>query len=266
MSDAAAAIEQAKRLLDRFRLDGRVALVTGGGRGIGRATAAALAAAGAKVAVCDMDGAAAAAAAAIAEAGYAAEAHVMDVTDEAQVVTVVEAVAEGNGRLDVLINNAGTSLRQPAEELSLENWNKVVAVNMTGVFLCAREAGKRMLAQGSGNIVNLASKWGMVAGPFYGNLSYHATKGAVVMMTRALASEWGPRIRVNAIGPTFVRTPLTAHLFNDPQIREGVEQFMPLNRMAETDDMIGGILYLASDASSMVTGEILMIDGGWTAR
>lgn len=267
MSNDSPTLADAQALAQRFRLDGQVAIVTGAGSGIGRGTAEAFAAAGAHVVATDLDGdTAAATVAGIESAGGKGEAHAMDVADEASVVSVIGDAAARLGRIDVLFNSAGIAVREPTEEATLEAWNKVVAVNMTGSFLCAREAGKQMLKQGRGSIVNVASMWGLVGGPFYGNLSYHTTKGAVVQMTRALAVEWGPRgVRVNAIAPTFVRTPMAQHMFEGEWV-DRVTELAPLTRGAEPVEMLGGILYLASEASSMVTGVTLPIDGGWTAR
>jgi 2-deoxy-D-gluconate 3-dehydrogenase len=151
--------------------------------------------------------------------------------------------------------------------MTLLAWQQVIDVNLTGVFLCAREAGRQMLAAGQGSIVNIASIMGHVGGALYGNLSYHASKGAVVNLTRALAVEWGDQgVRVNAIAPTFVDTPLVAGLMGDPEMRGRIEALTPLGRVAETQDLAGAVLYLASAASTMVTGHSLAVDGGWLAR
>lgn len=240
-------------LPERFRLDGKVALVTGAARGIGEAIAEAYAAAGAVVVAADISPG---------PGGVA-----LDVRDERAVEAMVEGIAARHGRLDILVNNAGVVGRTASEEMPLELWERIVAVNMTGVFLCSRAAGRAMLKQGSGAIVNIASIMGMVGGGLYPNLAYHATKGAVVNMTRALACEWSGRgVRVNAIAPTFVATELTQRLFADKPMLERIEELTPMGRVATAEEIADAALYLASDAAAMVTGHILAVDGGWLAR
>ena len=255
-------------LLESFRLDGRSAMVTGGGRGIGRAVALGLSEAGAKVAVADIDLAAAEeTAGAIRERGGAAIAVALDVSDEAAVEAGVKQTARVHGGIDVLVNNAGTAIRRPSVDLTLADWDKVVRVNMTGLFLCARTAARLMIAGRGGSIVNMASIMGLSGGGLYPNISYQASKGAVVNMTRALALEWAKSgIRVNAVAPTWVRTDFIKGLLTQPELIARIEAMTPLGRLAEPSDVVGAVLFLASPASAMVTGHTLPVDGGFLAQ
>ncbi len=254
-------------VFDLFRLDGDTALVTGAGAGIGRMAAITMAAAGAGVAVTDIDGAAAEAVAAeIAGEGGEAIAFALDVADEAAIIAAVEQTHAAFGRLDILVNNAGLTKRVPTEEFASEDWHKILDVNLTAAFVACREAGRHMLAAGGGRIVNVASIMGLSGGGLFPSIGYHATKGALVNFTRALAAEWASRgVRVNAIAPTFVTTQLTENLRGDEEMVRAIEGRTPMGRFAEVEEMAGGILYLASRASSMVTGHVLAIDGGWLA-
>jgi NAD(P)-dependent dehydrogenase (short-subunit alcohol dehydrogenase family) len=254
--------------LARFRLDGRVAVVTGGAQGIGRALAEGLAGVGATVVIADLpdtpmdeavDG--------IEASGGRAEARALDVRAADDVDAAFAGIAADYGRLDVLVNNAGIAIREPTTELSLENWQAVVDVNMTGVFLCAQAAAKPMLAQGDGRIINIASIMGLSGGGLYPNISYQATKGAVVNMTRALAVEWAKGgVRVNALAPTWVSAGLAVGLLENPALLAEIERITPMGRLADVDDLVGGAIYLASDASAMVTGHTLAVDGGFLAQ
>jgi NAD(P)-dependent dehydrogenase (short-subunit alcohol dehydrogenase family) len=251
------------------RIDGAVAVVTGGARGIGRATATALAEAGAVVVIADLDAEdGAEAVAEIAALGGRAWAHAVDVTREDQVDALFAAAVAREGRIDILVNNAGIAIRRPAVDHLLDDWNKVVAVNMTGLFLCARSVARHMIARGAGGVViNVASIMGLSGGGLYPNISYQTSKGAVVNMTRALAVEWAPQgIRVNAVAPTYVRTQLTAGLFESPELVARIEAMTPLGRLAEPEDVAAAIAFLASPAAGMITGHVLPVDGGFLAQ
>lgn len=250
-----------------FRLDGEAALITGAGAGIGRATALAFAEAGAAVAVTDIDGdAAEAVAAEIAGNGGTARAMVLDVAHEAAIAGAIDDAAAAFGRLDVLVNNAGAAKRVPTVELETADWRRVLDINLTAALIGSREAARHMIPRGGGRIVNVTSIMGLCGGGLYPNAAYHATKGALVNLTRALAAEWAPHgIRVNAVAPTFLKTKLTEKLREDPAMVAAIEAKTPLGRFAESHEISPGILYLASSASAMVTGHTLAIDGGWLA-
>lgn len=257
----------AESVLAKFELDGDTALVTGGGNGIGRAIAIGLAQAGARLCVADIEpDAAEAVASEIRAAGNDAVGYTLDVSDETSVNAVFKAV-EAKGGLQILVNNAGMALRQASVSLAREDWDRVVSVNMTGVFLCARAAARLMMGKGGGRIVNMASIMGLSGGGLYPNISYQATKGAVVNMTRALALEWADEgIRVNAVAPTWVRTRFIKGLLDQPEILSRIEAMMPLRRLAEPEDIVGAVLFLVSRASAMVTGHTLPVDGGFLAQ
>jgi NAD(P)-dependent dehydrogenase (short-subunit alcohol dehydrogenase family) len=252
--------------LSGFRIDGKVALVTGGASGIGFATASLFAEAGAYVFILDRDAAAAGTAAV--KIGDRAAARALDVTDEPAVVRVFAEIDGAAGGIDILVNNAGTAIRRPAVEQTLEEWNEVLTVNMTGAFLAARTAARHMLARRRGGaIVATASIMGLSGGGLYPNISYQATKGAIVNMTRALAVEWAKHaIRVNAVAPTYVRTSFIAPLLAQPELVAAIERMTPLGRLAEPDEVAAAILFLASPAAAMITGHTLPVDGGFLAQ
>jgi NAD(P)-dependent dehydrogenase (short-subunit alcohol dehydrogenase family) len=252
-----------------FRFEGAVAVVTGGGSGIGKATASLLAQAGAKVVIVDRDQSACeSAASAIVAQGGSAFAATADITDETAVEKLFADTVKREGHVDVVVNNAGIAIRKAAVDLSVQDWDRVVAVNMTGIFLCARAAARHMItAKRGGAIVNTASIMGLSGGGLYPNISYQATKGAVVNMTRALAVEWAPHnIRVNAVAPTYVRTAFIAPILEQPDLVEKIKAMTPLKRLAESEEVAAAILFLASPAAAMITGHTLPVDGGFLAQ
>jgi NAD(P)-dependent dehydrogenase (short-subunit alcohol dehydrogenase family) len=254
--------------LEGFSLQGQAAAVTGGGHGIGRAIALGLARSGAHVAVMDIDEASAKTTAdLIRSAGMSAQAIKVNVCIEGEVDAAMERVFADQGRLDILINNAGIAIRKPSIDLSLEDWNRVLDVNLSGVFLCARSAGRFMIRSGRGSIVNMASIMGLTGGGVYPNISYQASKGAVVNLTRALAVEWAPhQVRVNAIAPTWVNTDFIKALTSVPELLEKIRSLTPLGRLADPQDLVGAAIFLCSPAASMVTGHTLAVDGGYLAQ
>ncbi|WP_270934272.1 SDR family NAD(P)-dependent oxidoreductase [Falsiroseomonas oryzae] len=242
-----------------FRLEGRRALVTGASKGIGRAGAVALAAAGAEVVLAartlsEMEKTVAE----LAAAGHRAKAARLDVTDR----TAVRALVSGEGPFDILLNNAGTNIRESFLDVTDASLDALLQLNVAAMFVTAQAVAQGMVAAGkAGSILNLSSINGHVSGA--NRTVYTATKHAVEGMTKAMAFELGPKgIRVNAIAPGFVETPLTTPVLTDPKFRERVVRAMPLGRVMQVEDIMGAIVFLASDASRMVTGTSLVIDGG----
>ena len=251
-----------------FRVDDQIAIVTGSGSGMGRAFAQALAGAGADVVITELPGreALAAETAALVQAqGRRALTLSLDVTQVASIRAMVEKVVTEWGQIDILINNAGMNIRKWAVDVTEQDWDTVVNTDLRGAFFCAQLVGKHMIQRGKGGrIINTASQIGLVG--YTERVAYCAAKAGVINMTRVLAIEWARHgITVNAIAPTFVNTPLVAALLTSEEIRQEVLSRIPLGRLAEPEDIVGAVLYLASPAAAMVTGHTLVIDGGWTA-
>ena len=251
----------------RFDLDGQKALVTGAARGLGREIALAMANAGADVALGLRDPASVGDLAdRISEMGRRALSVAMDVRDLNQVRSAVDATVAEFGRLDILVNNAGLGPANPAEHVTEEDFDLALDVNVKGTFFVSQAAGKVMIGQGYGRIVNLSSQAGFVALPT--ESVYCMTKAAISHLTKCLAVEWGQYgITVNSVAPTFIRTPGTAVDLEDPAFRADVEErIAALHRIGDPVDVTGAVIFLASPAASLITGETLLIDGGWTAR
>ncbi len=251
-----------------FRVDGKTALVTGAGRGMGKVFALALADAGADVAVTELPARIADAdetANEIRKMGKRALAVPLDVTQVDMIQEAVGQVVAEFDQIDILMNNAGMNIRKWAVDVTEPDWDPVIDTDLKGVFFCAQSVGKHMIERGrGGKIINMASQIGLVG--YSERVAYCAAKAGVVNMTRVLAFEWAKhKINVNAVAPTFVNTPFVAHLLKDEEIRKEVLSRIPLGRIAEPEDVIGAVIFLASPASDMVTGHTLLVDGGWTA-
>ena len=248
-----------------FDLTDRVAVVTGAGRGLGRAMAIALAAAGADVVVSsrtttEIDEVRDE----IRDLGRHADAITVDCTDEGSCESLIAGTIERMGKVDILVNNAGINVRKPILELSAAEFDRVLQTNLYGYFYCARAAGKSMVSRGSGKVINISSMMGRVALPTQG--AYASSKGAVEQLTNVLALEWAQAgVQVNAIAPSYCETPLTRPVFNDPERNRFIRERTPMGRWGQPHELAGAVIFLASDASSFVTGHVLRVDGGWNA-
>jgi gluconate 5-dehydrogenase len=254
-------------ILDKFKLRDRVALITGGNRGLGKAIAQALAEAGGQVALTsrDLNRAQIAAQEINTATGQHCRGYACDVTSPEQVEAVVSQVVADFGRLDILVNNAGINIRGAIDQLSLEEFEQVQATNVTGVWLMCRSAAPHMKAQGYGRVINMGSMLSVVSIPE--RTPYATSKGAVLQMTRTLALEWAPLgITVNAILPGPFGTEMNTPLLNDPEKYQAFVDQIPMGRWGELDEIGGLAVFLASDAASFITGAGILIDGGWAAK
>ncbi len=253
--------------MEMFRLDGRVALVTGGGQAIGLACVDALSEAGARVVIADYNAKVAEEARdAMKAKGRDVEMAIMDVTDSGRVADVADDVVNRYGKIDILVNNAGIARSEtPAETVTDEHWLNVVDVNLNGTFWCCRAFGRHMLAAKSGSIVNIGSMSGFIVNKPQEQAFYNASKAAVHHLTKSLAAEWGLRgVRVNAVAPTYINTPLNAFVFDKPAMYEAWIGGTPMGRMGEVSEIASVVLFLAGDAASLMTGSVVVVDGGYT--
>jgi NAD(P)-dependent dehydrogenase (short-subunit alcohol dehydrogenase family) len=249
-----------------FRLDNKVAMVTGAASGIGLACAEMLAEGGAKVALVDYNPETLAKATRKVAAKGTAKGHQLDVTDIPRIATTVSRIREEMGEIDILVCSAGVNIRQPAHEVTEEAWDTINNVNIKGLFFCNQAvAVQSMIPRKSGAIVNIASNMGLVGGPK--RTAYCASKGAVVQLTRAEAVDWSPyNIRINAVAPTWVLTELTRELLKDQAFSDFIIERTPLQRLASVEEVAAAVCFLASDQAGIITGVILPVDGGWTAQ
>ena len=249
-----------------FSLEGKVAMITGASRGIGRYIASGLAEYGADVVltgrtVSELEQAAQE----VESLGRRSLVIPMDMTRVDEIQSGVQQAGEAFERIDILINNAGINIPKPALEVTEEDWCRVIDTNLTGLFFCCQAVGRIMIKQKRGKIINISSQTGTVA--IERRAAYCASKAGVNLVTKVLALEWGPHnINVNAVAPTFIETPMTKPMFENAAFKEMVLNKILLKRIGQPKDVFGAVIYLASEASDLVTGHVLLVDGGWTAH
>jgi NAD(P)-dependent dehydrogenase (short-subunit alcohol dehydrogenase family) len=247
-----------------FNLDGKVAVITGASQGIGRDMAKLLGHAGAKVALVarnkeklraladEMKG-----------EGIDTMFYPCDITKVDHISEMMNEVYNHFGQIDILINNAGINIPKPVDEVTEKDWDTVLDLNLKSAFFCCQAAGKYMKDQNKGKIINISSQMAQVG--YFNRAAYCSSKGGVMQLTRSLAIEWSShQINVNSIAPTFIETPMTEKMFDDPNFKSEVLSRIPLGRLAKSEDLFGALLFLSSSASDMVTGQTLFVDGGWT--
>lgn len=252
--------------LEQYDLTGKVAVVTGGGRNIGLACAQALAEAGATVTIAEVDDAVAAAGReSMRASGYEADIVALDVTKPGDVTAAAGRIVERHGRVDILVCNAGIAFNTPAEEMTDAEWLRVMDINLNGVFWCCRAFGRHMLASGGGSIINIGSMSGIIANKPQPQSHYNASKAGVHLLTKSLAAEWADRgVRVNAVAPTYVETAMTRRGMDNPDYFPTWLEMTPMRRVGQPPEIASVVLFLACDASSLMTGSVVVVDGGYT--
>ncbi len=245
-----------------FRVEGKVALVTGGRQGIGRVCALALANAGADLVEADIEKSNQVIEE-IEKLGSRALGVEANITRLAQIDRMVDEVMGKFGQIDILVNNAGVCFREPALDISEKTWDATFDVNLKALFFCTQKVVPQMISRKKGKIVNIASMNAVM--PLPAHVSYNASKAGVWSVTKTLAMEWGRyNINVNAIGPTFIKTEMASHVFENPKKYQDIVSKLPMGRVGDPMDVAGAVVYLASTASDFITGELLLVDGGWT--